>query len=44
MSKAEIIGDFAMCSGICRQSWGDVLEITENRRLEKGWRVRAGKC
>lgn len=37
-SEAEMIFDFVTCSGICRQSRGDVLETTENRRLETGGR------
>ena len=40
-SQAEIIVDFVMCSGVCSQSWEDVPETTEDRRLEQ-WEVRAG--
>ena len=34
-SEAEIIVDSVMCSGIYSQSWRDVPEKTEKRRLEK---------
>lgn len=40
-SQAEVPVDFAVCSGVCSQSWEGVPETTEDGRLEK-WEVRAG--
>lgn len=33
-----------MCSGICRESWGDGVETTENRRSKKGRQGQGWYC